>query len=117
MISDPTPVGAVATAAWLSAVFLAVFGVDYYSLAWGLGGALVMLTWPETRLGRARACLTVWASTITAAALAHFLVDMVDGGRSMLVGASFCIGAGAQHILRTTIEAIGERIRRWGAGQ
>lgn len=115
-MTDPTPVGAVAAAAWLSAVFLAIFGVDYYALAWGLGGALVMLTWPETQLGRMRACLTVWASTITAAALAHFLVDAVGGGRSMLIGVAFCVGAGAQGILRAAIEAIGERIRRWGAG-
>jgi ABC-type amino acid transport system permease subunit len=115
-MTDPAA-GVVAAAASLSAIFLALVGVDYYSLAWGLGGALVMLTWSEKRLGRTRACLTVWASTITAAAIAHLLVDSVDGQRSMLVGVSFCVGAGAQHILRAGIEAITERLKRWGEGQ
>ncbi|MEI6317406.1 MAG: hypothetical protein WCS09_02750 [Pseudomonadota bacterium] len=114
-MTDPAALPAAVTAAWLSSVSLALFGVDYYAIVWGMGGALVMLAWSEP-MGRWRAILTVWASTLTAAALAHTLADMAGGDRKFLIGAAFLLGLGAQPITQAAVEALAARLRRWGAG-
>lgn len=115
-MTDPGTLSAASTAAWLSAFSLALLGVDYYSIVWGMGGALVMLAWGPS-IGRWRAILTVWASTLTAAALAHVLADMAGGDRKFLIASAFLLGIGAQPLTKAAVEAVTARMRRWGEGQ
>jgi hypothetical protein len=114
-MTDPTVNMAAAYAASASAISLALIGVDYYAIVWGLLGALSMLalTAPVTR---ARAMVTVAASTACAAALAHFLVDMAggEGNRSAIIAVAFVLGAGAQPVLLAMVETIVARIRAAG---
>lgn len=105
---------AAAAAAWLSAASLALIGVDYYVIVWGLFGALVWLAFGE-RSDRTRAIVTVTASTICAAALAHGIaVAATDGQRPALIAIAFVVGAGAQPILRACVDALASRIKLFG---
>jgi len=115
-MSDPAVHVAAAYATSASAISLAIIGVDYYAIVWGLLGALSMLalTAPVTRT---RAVLTVMASTACAAAMSHFLVGLIaedKESRSAIIAVAFVLGAGAQPVLLEVIEAIVTRIRAWG---
>lgn len=115
-MTDPTANAAAAYAASVSAISLAIIGVDYYAIVWGLLGALSMLalTAPVTRT---RAVFTVMASTACAAAMSHFLVGLVaedEGSRSAVIAVAFVLGAGAQPLLLEMVESIVMRIRTWG---
>jgi surface polysaccharide O-acyltransferase-like enzyme len=73
-VPEPTALTAGAIAAAVSAATMAAFGVDYYSLLYGLVGALLALPHTET-MGRARAMLFVVLSTLAGAVIGNAVVS------------------------------------------
>jgi uncharacterized membrane protein len=67
-VPEPTALTLSAVAAALSGAAMALFGVDYYALLYGLVGALLALPHAEA-MGRARAVLFVVLSTLAGAAI------------------------------------------------
>ena len=111
-MSDPAGGSAVVvTMAWLSALSIAMIGVDYYAIVWALAGALVALAWREPD-STVCAGVSVAAGTVTGAALGHVGAELVGGSRQALVAASFTIGLTAQPIAQALAQAVSARIRR-----
>jgi hypothetical protein len=95
-VPEPTAVTAGAVAAAMSAASLALFGVDYYSLLYGLVGALLALPHVE-QMGRGRAVLFVVLSTLAGAAMGNGLTAYLDSkSRPLLIAGCLAGGILAQ---------------------
>lgn len=99
MVVDPLTQFISAVAASLSAVTLALLGVDYYSVLYGLVGALFALYEAE-RMTRGRAVFFVVLSTLGGAMLGNGLLAAVGASNKfvLLTGCIVC-GFGALAIL------------------
>jgi hypothetical protein len=116
-VSDPaTSTGAVAIAASLSAISIALIGVDYYAVVWGMLGALVRLAFDDKPTNTVKSAIAVAASTVAASATAHGLAEMAStpGSRGALVSSAFFIGFGAQLFLQSAVEAAAKRLQKFG---
>lgn len=105
---------AAAITAAISAVTLALFGVDYYSMLWGFVGSLVALT-QTSPMSRARAIFFVSLSTFVGAAIGNAAIDFANStSRPMLLLGCLVGGAGSQLLINTMISALAERIKKIG---
>lgn len=114
---EPTTsiVSAVVSAA--SAVTLALLGVDYYSLFWGMVGALLAL-YQAKRIGRFRALIGVVLSTLLGAALGTGAVDFWGStSRPILIVISAVSGFGAQLIMSALLRNFIHQIDRVGGNR
>lgn len=101
---EPTTVTAGALAAAASAVTLALFGVDYYSLLYGFVGAALALSQAEA-MGRSRAILYVSLSTLVGAVIGNVFVDWIDHkSRFYLIGSCLVGGIVAQALVAVLIK-------------
>jgi len=112
-MTDPTASGAVAIGAWLSAAVLALLGVEYFALIWGIGGAVfsLTLTKPESRKS---ALVSVLTSALAGAALASMLAHLINGGKPALIAIAFITAAGAKPIVSRGITAVENLIAKLG---
>jgi hypothetical protein len=113
-MTDPTASGAVAIGgAWLSAAVMALLGIEYFALVWGIGGAVfsLTLTRPESRKA---AMVSVVTSALAGAALASLLAGMAGGGKPALIAIAFITAAGAKPIVSRGIAAVENLIARLG---
>lgn len=98
---EPTSQAA-AFAASVSAITMALLGVDHHSIVWGLVGALFALYQSEG-MGRWRAIFFVVLSTLGGAALGNGLLAAAGvqqpGGRLLLYATCLVCGFGAQAIV------------------
>ncbi len=117
-MTDPTSTasGAVAVGAWLSAAVLALLGVEYFALVWGIGGAVfaLTLTKPESRKA---AIVSVVTSALAGAALASMLANLSGGGKSALIAIAFITAAGAKPIVSKGIETLENVIGKLGGSK
>lgn len=102
----------------MSALSLALLGVDYYAIIWGMIGALSRLAFTEEQMPAFRAAVTVGASTALAAGLAHGISGLAPTAsmRAALIFSAVVIGFGAQAIARATVEALLAKLKRFGDG-
>lgn len=102
----------------ISTATLALLGVDYYALLWGLIGALFASGQSE-RLGRTKAIFVVGLSTLIGAAIGNGLVAFTETAspRPFIVLGSLVAGFGAQALLTTAVKALVVRIERVLGGQ
>lgn len=112
-MTDPAATGAVAVGAWLSAAVLALLGVEYVALVWGIGGAVfaLTLTKPESR---AAAIWSVVTSALAGAALAGLLAGLAGGGKSAVIAIAFITAAGAKPIVSRGIAAVEALFQKLG---
>ncbi len=112
-MTDPAASGAVAIGAWLSAAVMALLGIEYVALIWGIGGAVFSLTItkPESRKS---AMASVFTSALAGAALASLLAGMAGGGKPTLIAIAFICAAGAKPIVSRGITAVENLIARLG---
>lgn len=104
-------------AAYLSAVTLALLGVDYYALLGAFGGVLFMLS-SVRPTGRCRVVLTVSVTTFVAAALGQGLAAAFGlTGRAIVIAISVVVGAGGQVIVQAAVAAIVARLQKLGGQQ
>ena len=115
-----TAVGAASIAATASALSLALFGVDYYSLLYGLVGALLALGHAE-QMGRARAIVYVLLSMLAGAVIGNVAVEYLQlRTRYFVIG--FCLVGGllaqvaAGVALRVAPSLIEAGLKRFGFG-
>jgi len=117
---EPTTTTAAAWAAALSSVTLAAFGMDYYSLLYGLVGAMMAMHSAEA-MPRLRAVLFVVLCTLVGAALGNAAIalgGMVFGVQALQPGATRALlilgcvvgGYGAQAILARLLGRALERV-------
>jgi crotonobetainyl-CoA:carnitine CoA-transferase CaiB-like acyl-CoA transferase len=93
---EPTSASLAAFAAGLSAVTLALFGVDYYSLLYALIGALLALARSE-QMGRGRAVVYVLLATFAGAVLGNLAAaQLASPSRFVAIGACLVGGIVAQ---------------------
>ena len=114
-MAEPTSTTAVAAyAAAASGITLAVLGVDYYSLVYGMVGAFLALG-SAGDMGKGRAVAYVILSTIVGAALGTAAVEFfsVTSKAALFVG---CVvgGAGSQTLVGAFIKAVVKRIDNEG---
>lgn len=115
MPPEPTTSGVHAVALTLSAVFMALLGVDYYSLLWGLFGALLALFQNVDRMGRVRSVIFIVLSTLAGAAVGSaVLTSIASESRALLIVFSMVGGFGAQKIVTALLNAGISRIERMG---
>lgn len=111
---EPTTTAAASLAAAVGGVTMALLGVDYHSLLYGLIGALIAVSQAQ-HTSRMRAVASVVLSTFTGAVLGTVVVESLDlaGKASLLLG---CIvgGAGAQALVLGLVRVAGSRIERMG---
>ncbi len=110
MIEPATPITLGAIAAAASAVTLALFGVDYYSLLYGFLGAVTALFHLKEEMGRVRAMVYVSISTLLGAAIGNAAVSYwhTDSRAWLIIG---CIGGGLlAQTLAATVLKIGPRL-------
>lgn len=113
---EPTTVTAAGVAAALSAITLALLGVDYYALLWGLVGAMLAMG-QAAPMTRGRAIVYVVLSALAGAALGHALANFIGSvSRSVLIVGSLVGGAGAQIIIAALIRAVVTRVEKTGGG-
>lgn len=92
-------------AAAVSTVTLAVLGVDYYSLLYGLVGALLALS-QAGAMGRGRAIVYVSLSTLVGAVIGNFVVAYLDSkSRHILIFGCLIGGILAQVIVAAVLKA------------
>lgn len=113
---EPTALTAGAIAAAFSAATMAFFGVDYYSLLYGLVGALLALPHAEA-MGRARAVLFVVLSTLAGAALGNALATWQQNTSKGFLFFSCLAGgivaqAGASLLLRNLQRLVDAAVKR-----
>lgn len=111
-MAEPLATGAaVAVVTAVSAVTLALFGVDYYSMLYSFVGALLGLLSIRETISRGRAVLYVALNTVLGAALGNALVEVAgSSSRAALIGACIVCGAGAQMLVTRLLTALGARI-------
>lgn len=116
MIEPTTSITAGSIAAALSGITLALLGVDYYALLWGLVGAVLALG-QAAPMTRGRAVAYVVLSALVGAALGHALISFTGSiSRPMLILGSLVGGAGAQIIIAALIKAVVTRVEKTGGG-
>lgn len=107
---EPTATVAASMAAAASGVTLALLGVDYHSLLYGLIGALIAVGQTE-HTSRWRAVVSVILSTIAGAVIGSVFVEIagIKGKSSLLLG---CIvgGAGAQALVLAMVRIASSKI-------
>ncbi len=114
-LPEPTTTGVHAIALGLSALSMALLGVDYYALIWGMIGALVALFHTDQGMGRVRSVIYVALSTLCGAALGTGLLSSISSeSRALLNVASLVAGFGAQKIVTALLKAGLKRIDRIG---
>lgn len=100
-------------AASLTGAALALFGVSYYALLWGLFGALFGLVLTQAE-GRWVAISSVIISALIGAALGEFFSEIIHGGQRGVIALSAICAAGAKPIVTTCISALQVRIEKAG---
>jgi hypothetical protein len=110
----PTITTADAIAAGASTITLALLGVDYYSLIWGMVGALLALYQAE-KMGRVRSVIFISLSTLVGAACGTGALHTLEStSRPLLIVLSMVAGFGAQVIVTALLRAGLNRIDRLG---
>lgn len=97
------PNGAAFVVSTVSAVLMAVFGVDYYSLLWATVGAAATLLYskPQTKT---RAAWAVGISSLLGAALGTFIAArMFNGERSALIVCALVCATGPYMIINALL--------------
>jgi uncharacterized protein YneF (UPF0154 family) len=95
-----------AVAAAMSAISLALFGVDYYSLLYGLVGALLALPHVE-QMGRWRAVLFVVLSTLAGAVIGNgILAYFASSNRALLIAGCLAGGIVAQALAAALLKNV-----------
>lgn len=110
-MTEPTTAAA-SLAATLSGVTLALFGVDHYSLLYGLVGALLAMGQIDT-VGRRSAVVFVVLSMLVGAAVGSAVMLALPDGwqhRPVLILGSIAGGYGANLIVAALIKALVARI-------
>lgn len=111
---EPTTTSVASVAAAISSVTLALLGVDYHSLLYGLVGALIAVGQSEHTV-RWKAVVSVVLSTIAGSVLGTVAVEAFNltGKTSLLLG---CIvgGAGAQALVLGLVNVANSQIERIG---
>lgn len=103
-MGEPTSSTA-AVVATISAITLALLGVQYYALLWAFVGAMVALI-QSASMTRGRACVYVLLSTLAGAALGQAAVAWVGSEqRALLVAASLLGGVGAPLVVSSLLRA------------
>lgn len=98
-----------------SQVLLTLFGVDYYAMLWAFLGSLVALTQTQNRMGRMRALLYVFLSTMVGAALGSAAFVYLDAKpKTVLLLCSVVGGFGWQIIMAALVQAVVSRIKTLG---
>ena len=114
MMTDPVTTAAGTLASAASTVTLALLGVDYYSLIWGMVGALWALYQAE-KMGRVRSVTFITLSTLVGAAIGNVaLWAMASTSRPLLIVCSLVAGFGAQVIVQALLRAGLRRIESLG---
>lgn len=102
---EPTSTTAAAIAATASAVTLALFGVDYYSLLYALVGAFLALGHAE-QMGRLRAVVYVCLATLVGAVLGNAVNEYLGlKSRILLIGLCLIGGIMAQALAGAVVRA------------
>lgn len=115
-MAEPITTTAGSVTAAISVVTLALFGVDYYSLLYGLVGALVGLS-QAAAMARLAAVVHIAMSTILGAAFGNAALALFGTtSRPLLIMGCLIGGAGAQLIVAAAIKAVLSRIELFGGG-
>lgn len=113
---DPTTSTITAWAAAFSGITLALFGVDYYSLLYGLVGAMLAMHQAEA-MTRLRAVVYVVLSTLVGAALGSGALALFGvSSKPLLIVCSIVGGAGAHVIVSRLLKVALTRIDSMGEG-
>lgn len=138
-MAEPTSTTVAALAASLSGVTLALFGVDYYSLLYGMVGALFAVVHANTIapkpppatdsvvshiarisaliIGSGRVVIYVAFSTLAGAVIGNAAAALLGGNnRSIIILGCMVGGAGAQAMVSAVLNAALARIKRLGDG-
>lgn len=111
---EPTTPALTALAASLSGVTLALLGVDYYSLLYGMVGALMALHQAEA-MARTKAIIFVVLCTLVGAALGNAALALFGTtSRALLLVGCILGGFGAQAILARLLKSTLGRIDKTG---
>lgn len=114
MAEPTTTLSAAAVAATISGFTSALLGVDYYSLIWGMVGALLAL-YQASPMGKVRSVVLVSISTLAGAACGTGAVDVMGSeSRPLLIVASLVAGFGAQRIVAALLQTTLNRIEKLG---
>lgn len=107
---------ATGSAAALGSIVLALLGVSYYAVLWGLFGAIfgLVLTPVESRWS---ALFSVLFSALLGAALGDALSSWAGGGQKATIALSAICGAGAKAVVSAAIFALSTRIKGMGGAQ
>lgn len=115
MVEPTSTAGVNALVLAISAATMALLGVDYYSLVWGMFGAQVALFQNQATMGRVRALVYVALSTLVGAAVgtgtAAFLASK---SQPLLILVSLVGGFGAQKIVTALLDAGLARVKKMG---
>lgn len=104
------PMTPAAFAAAASGITLAVFGVDYYSLLYGMVGAFIALG-QAGQMGRSRAVVYVVLATLVGSAIGNAAVAFFGvSNRAFLILGCVVGGAGSQLLLSALVRAALARI-------
>lgn len=112
---EPAVSAAHALALALSTVSLALLGVDYYSLVWGMIGAYVALFQGQRTMGRVQSVIFVALSTLVGAAVGTGVLSFFSSeSRALLNLCSLVAGFGAQKVVTALLNAGLSRIAKIG---
>jgi len=113
-LPEPTTTIAGAIAAGASTITMALLGVDYYSLIWGMVGALLALYQAE-KMGRIRSVIFISLSTLVGAACGTGALSTLQSeSRPLLIVFSLVAGFGAQVVVTALLRAGINRIDKLG---
>lgn len=115
-MAEPTTTAAASLAAAMSGITIALLGVDYYSLLYGMVGAFLALGSAES-MGRGRAILYVILSTLVGSAIGNASLIVFPVGsqtRAVLILGCLVGGAGAQLLVAALLKAALKRIDKLG---
>jgi hypothetical protein len=116
-MAEPTTTSAtlITFASGLSAVTLALFGVDYYAILWGLVGAMFARTRAD-QLTLMRAVLYVALATFVGAAIGTGMQALLaQSSRPVLVLCSLAGGWGSQRLMDSLVAMIERKLDAIGA--
>ena len=126
-MAEPVSISATSIAAAASVITLAAFGVDYYSLLYGMIGALLAADRGD-KMGRTRAIVWVSLSSIVGAVIGNIITEYFGlKSKFMLIGlcllggimaqaAASAIVQGTPVLIDTLVRAIGAAIPGWLRG-